>query len=260
MIFKDINLTPADFAPAVSNYLQANGLHGMDVRAALCDMDGTLYNSMPRHAEAWRAMMLTQGIDAPIERFFAFEGRTGADTINILMKEYKGITLSPEQCAELYKIKSANFRRFQETEGIDPIEGAPQLIARLMEHDVTPVLVTGSGQGSLLGRLDHDYPGAFPLERRITARDVTRGKPDPQPYLKALELAKVSRNEAFVLENAPLGVQSGHAAGIFTVAVNTGPIPLDELDGAGADVTFISMPQCRDAFPALFEAMRMITL
>ena len=255
MIFTANNLTATDFEPAVRRYLLDNGLHAMDVRAALCDMDGTLYNSMPRHARAWHEMMLTQGIDAPIERFFAYEGRTGADTINILMKEHKGITLSPEQCAELYKIKSANFRHFQETEGIDVMNGAPQLIAWLMKHGVVPVLVTGSGQGSLLDRLEHDYPGAFPADRRITARDVTRGKPDPQPYLKALELAGVSRSQALVLENAPLGVRSGHAAGIFTIAVNTGPIPLDELDGAGADVTFTSMPQCRDAIAALFEAM-----
>lgn len=260
MIFTDSNLSTTDFIPAVRRYLLDNGLHSMDIRAALCDMDGTLYNSMPRHAEAWHAMMLTQGIDAPIERFFAYEGRTGADTINILMNEFKGITLSPERCAELYKIKSENFRHFQDTEGIDVIEGAPQLIAWLMDRNVVPVLVTGSGQGSLLGRLEHDYPDAFPLDRRITARDVTRGKPDPQPYLKALELAAVSSNQAFVLENAPLGVQSGHAAGIFTIAVNTGPIPIDELDAAGADVTFGSMAQCRDAFAALLEAMRTTTV
>ena len=46
------------------------------------------------------------------------------------------------------------------------------------------VLVTGSAQSSLIGNLDKDYPGAFPMDKRVTALDVVHGKPDPEPYLK----------------------------------------------------------------------------
>ena len=46
-----------------------------------------------------------------------------------------------------------------------------------------------------------------------------------------------------MIENAPLGVQAGVAAGVFTVAVNTGPIPAQALYDAGADIVFDSMPQ-----------------
>jgi beta-phosphoglucomutase-like phosphatase (HAD superfamily) len=62
-------------------------------------------------------------------------------------------------------------------------------------------------------------------------------------------------NEAIVIENAPLGVRSGHAAHIFTVAVNTGPLPNEELLGAGADLIFPSMEelnrQCQRLIPTL---------
>ena len=56
----------------------------------------------------------------------------------------------------------------------------------------------------------------------VTAFDVKHGKPHPEPYLMALEKGGFNVNEAIVIENAPLGVQAGIAAGIFTIAVNTG--------------------------------------
>ena len=59
----------------------------------------------------------------------------------------------------------------------------------------------------------------------VTAFDVKYGKPHPEPYLMGLEKAGVHANEAFVVENAPMGVEAGVAAGIFTIAVNTGPSP-----------------------------------
>ena len=75
----------------------------------------------------------------------------------------------------------------------------------------------------------------------MTAFDVKRGKPDPEPYLMGLAKAGVEPNEAIVVENAPLGVRAGVAAGIFTIAVNTGPLSDDTLKAEGADLLFPSM-------------------
>lgn len=241
---------------AVLRYLQRTGHRCISPRAALCDMDGTLYDSMPRHAEAWRAMMATQGLDIPIERFFEYEGRTGDATIDILFREFLGRPATPDECRDLYAVKSANFRRFQESEGIHVMPGAQSLISQFLAEGIVPVLVTGSGQSSLLNVVTDHFPGAFSPDTRVTAHDVQHGKPHPEPYLKALELARVTADEAFVLENAPLGVESGHAAGIFTIAVATGPLPLKMLADAGADIVFESMPQAAEAFPRLLSSMR----
>lgn len=97
---------------------------------------------------------------------------------------------------------------------------------------MTTVLVTGSGQSSLLNRLDADFPGVFDAGRRVTSHDVTQGKPHPEPYLRALQIAGVTATEAITFENAPLGVQSSDAAGVFTIAVITGPIPRRDMERA----------------------------
>jgi beta-phosphoglucomutase-like phosphatase (HAD superfamily) len=77
----------------------------------------------------------------------------------------------------------------------------------------------------------------------VTAYDVKHGKPNPEPYLIALEKGGLKANEAVVVENAPLGVQAGVAAGIFTIAVNTGPLPDKVLLDAGANMLFSSMKE-----------------
>ena len=59
----------------------------------------------------------------------------------------------------------------------------------------------------------------------VTAFDVKYGKPHPEPYLMGLQKAHAKPNETFVVENAPMGVEAAVAANIFTIAVNTGPLP-----------------------------------
>ena len=56
-----------------------------------------------------------------------------------------------------------------------------------------------------------------------------------------LQKAGVAANEAIVIENAPMGVEAGVAAGIFTIAVNTGPLPDQVLLDRGANLLFPDM-------------------
>ncbi len=219
---------------------------------ALLDMDGTLYDSMPHHADAWKQMAEANGIEADRDEFFMYEGRTGASTINILFNRQWGRDATPEEIKELYGQKSANFKAMPP---VDPMPGAAQLLRFLEEEGVRRVLVTGSGQSSLIGRLDTDYPGAFLPNMRITAANTEHSKPHPDPYLKAMELAGVDAAHAIAFENAPLGVESASRSGAFTVAVATGPIPKEELYRAGAHIVYDSMQQCADFFPQLFYKM-----
>ena len=202
-------------------------------KAALIDMDGVLYDSMPKHCEAWRETMLEEGLDIPEDEFFLYEGMTGPATINLLMEREKGVTLSLEECREIYARKAQKFLARKEPVAMP---GAAAKIEKLRKAGITTVLVTGSAQNSLLNRLENDYPGAFPPERRVTALDVKNGKPHPEPYLRGLEKAGVDASEAIVIENAPLGVRAAKAAGIFSVAWMTGPIPREAFERENADL------------------------
>lgn len=225
--------------------------------AALIDMDGTLYDSMGNHANAWHRLATELGIEATREEFFMYEGRTGASTLNILFNRAYGRDASAQEIEELYARKALYFTQMP---AVKPMPGAMQMLDFFKETGMKRVLVTGSGQRSLIDRLERDFPGAFTPDMMVTSRDVKCGKPHPEPFIKAMEMASVRPSQAIAIENAPLGVKSANSAGAFTVAVTTGPIPREELINAGAAIVFDSMPQCADMLPQLVLKMFNLTI
>ena len=205
----------------------------MPIKAVLFDMDGVLYDSMPNHAKAWSTAVTEFGLSMSPHEAYLHEGRTGHGTINILAQRHWGRNATTEEMERIYAAKSALFNTCPEPQ---PMPGAAQLLQSIRSLGLTIVLVTGSAQHSLLTRLAHDFPGIFSAERMVTAFDVKHGKPHPEPYLMGLEKAGVSASEAIVIENAPLGVEAAHTAGIYTIAVNTGPLSPKVLLDAGADI------------------------
>ena len=205
----------------------------MPIKAVLFDMDGVLYDSMPNHAKAWSTAVTEFGLSMSPHEAYLHEGRTGHGTINILAQRHWGRNATTEEMERIYAAKSALFNTCPEPQ---PMPGAAQLLQSIRSLGLTIVLVTGSAQHSLLTRLAHDFPGIFSAERMVTAFDVKHGKPHPEPYLMGREKAGVSASEAIVIENAPLGVEAAHAAGIYTIAVNTGPLSPKVLLDAGADI------------------------
>ena len=87
-----------DFTADIQAFMRRHGYTHLTPHAALFDMDGTLYDSMPRHAHAWMNMCAEEGLEAQYNEFFGFEGRTGADTINILFNRQYGHDASGCRC------------------------------------------------------------------------------------------------------------------------------------------------------------------
>lgn len=230
-----------------TNTAKAQGLP-LRLRAVLFDMDGVLYNSMPYHASAWHRAMAQFGYDLPEEEVYMHEGRTGTSTVNLVSRREHGVEVSDERVEDIYKVKSDFFNEFPPAK---PMPGALSLLRQLKEQGLKILIVTGSGQRSLLDRLNSDFPDIFRRELMVTAFDVKHGKPDPEPYLMGMQKGELSPEECIVVENAPLGVRAAKAAGIFTIAVNTGPLPDHVLLDEGADLLYPSMQALSDGWQQL---------
>ena len=241
------------YQEAINNYLQKHGFGEMNLKAVLFDMDGVLFNSMPNHAEAWHRTMAKFGFTLSREEAYMHEGRTGAGTINIVSLRERGHEATEEEIKQIYQAKSELFNQYPLAERMP---GALEVLTKIKEAGLTPMVVTGSGQTSLLDRLNKNFPNIFQRELMVTAFDVKYGKPNPEPYLMALKKGGLQPNEAIVVENAPLGVQAGVAAGIFTIAVNTGPLPDEALLGQGANLLFHSMPDFNEHWSLLQEQLK----
>ncbi|MDE6490647.1 MAG: HAD hydrolase-like protein [Muribaculaceae bacterium] len=243
-----------DLQQSILQYRTQHGIGTIIPKAFLFDMDGTLYDSMPNHAGAWYRMITEQGIPATPEEFFLYEGSTGADTINKIFRRTYGREATASEIERMYARKAELFTTMPQP---DVMPGARRLVDYVKSLPWHPavVLVTGSGQGSLLDRLNTDFNGAFPLDMRVTAHNVTKGKPHPHPYLKGMELAAVNPWESIAIENAPLGVESARRSGAFTVAVTTGPVPAEAMTEAGAHIVYKSMEECAASFPAMIASL-----
>ncbi len=213
------------------------------LKAVLFDMDGVLFDSMPGHAYAWAQVMTEYGLPMTQTEVFENEGRTGIGTISIFTRRYWGREATEEEARKLYELKTEVFNEYMASRGGEAPEmpGAADVLNKVRAYGLKRVLVTGSAQQSLLTRLERHYPGHFTPELMVTGDDVRYGKPNPEPYLMGLRKAKVSADEAIVVENAPLGVRAAVAAGIPTVAVNTGPLDEALLKNEGARWIFPSM-------------------
>ena len=238
------------FQEAIKNYLNRHNYPEINLKAVLFDMDGVLFDSMKNHAAAWQEAMKRYGMNMSREEAYLHEGRTGTGTINIVSQRERGHQATEQEVKEIYQTKSDIFNSLPKAE---PMPGAYGLLQKIKAGGLIPMVVTGSGQLSLLDKLKHYYPDVFKRELMVTAFDVKYGKPNPEPYLMALQKAGIAANEAIVVENAPLGVHAGVAAGIFTVALNTGPLPDKALLDEGADLLFPSMQAFNESWETFYN-------
>lgn len=232
---------------AIANYLKYAGVKEFNVKAALVDCDGVLYDSMKNHSRAWVKLMTKNGIKCTRDEFYLMEGMVGTEVIKTKFKSGAGKVLTDDEALALYGVKGRYFRELGE---VPMIPNTIDVLNYLKEKGVVSVLVTGSQQVSLIERIDKDYPGIFE-DRKVTGHDVKHGKPNPEPYLKGIGKSGVKASECIVIENAPLGVQAAHAAGCFTIAVITGPIGEKDLYKAGADMVYPNMAALLAALPTL---------
>ncbi|MFU8840854.1 MAG: HAD family hydrolase [Nitriliruptoraceae bacterium] len=75
----------------------------------------------------------------------------------------------------------------------------------------------------------------------VGSDDVTRHKPDPEPYRRALRLLEAEPSRSAAVEDTDVGVASARAAGLFTIAVVRGHIPPGDLAAADRIVLTVSL-------------------
>ncbi|MBU1935964.1 HAD family phosphatase [bacterium] len=182
-------------------------------RAVLFDLDGVLIDSMPHHISAWQQVLGEIGIQIDSLYIRLHEGEKAEATVGRLLQEH-GMEMSDNDLAQLIERKRALYRKTA-PQGLIP--GARYTVEKMKEAGIRCAIVTGSVRANMTSVLSDDDIALFnPV---ITAEMYTRGKPHPEPYLKALEEMKLAASDCLVVENAPRGIQSAKAAGIKVAAL-----------------------------------------
>ncbi|MFG2513710.1 HAD family hydrolase [Streptomyces sp. NPDC048584] len=177
-------------------------------QALLFDNDGTLVSSLASVNRCWTRWAAEYGITA--EQFGSVElhGRPAAEIAADL--------LPPETVAEaVARIEDLEVEDVP-GDGVHLLPGTRDFLAALPAERWA--VVTSATRRLAEARLG--AVGILP-KTLIAADDITRGKPDPEPYLLAARTLGVDPAHCVVFEDAPAGLQAGRAAGMTTVALAT---------------------------------------
>jgi len=189
----------------------------------LLDMDGVLVDSTPAVARVWTRWAIKHNLDPDYVVHFS-HGRTSLTSIRELLPHADPAThLEENHWMERGEI--------EEITDVVALPGAKELLALVPSAQIA--VVTSSTRPLAEVRLcaTHLWQNVAHL---ITASDIRRGKPDPEPYLKGAAALKLDPQSCIVIEDAPFGIRSGKASGARVLALRTTVEDAALLD-AGAD-------------------------
>lgn len=203
--------------------------------AVLFDMDGLLVDTEPYWLETERELMAEFDVQWTTEdQLFCLGGPM--QKVGQYMSELANSAQPPEWfTSELVKRMTVKFR------SISLMPGIARLLDEIREADLPSALVSASPR-QLVDAVLASIPN-HPFRFSISADDVQRGKPHPDPYLKAAVDLKIEITNALILEDSPTGVTAARASGAWVVAVpHIAPIEpaeksvvIDSLQGMSID-------------------------
>ena len=194
-------------------------------KGIIFDSDGVLVNSMPYHAKAWVDVFAQFGINVTEDEIYEIEGSNHVGVINIFF-EKAGRVPEPDTYDRILEMKRTHFL---ENNRAETFEGMYDCLLSLKDKFKLAV-ASGADRTIVTSLMEKFYPGIF--DTIVSGEDVKKGKPDPEPYNRAVELLGLNKKECFVVENAPLGIESAKNAGMFCVGIPTylDAIKLEEAD------------------------------
>jgi HAD superfamily hydrolase (TIGR01509 family) len=199
---------------------------GGPYRSLLFDLDGTLAETDSLHLPTWVEALLPHGIEVD-EAFYRenISGRANAEIVGNLLPN-----LSAQKGREIVEAKEAGFR--ERAGGLEPLPGLMEFLESAKGRGLRTGLVTNAPRENVAAVL-----AALGLEdffdAVVPAEEVRAAKPDPEPYLTALEKLGAEPGEALAFEDSLSGIRSAVDAGVPTVGIASTQEP-EKLREAGA--------------------------
>ncbi|WMW22027.1 HAD family phosphatase [Methanolobus mangrovi] len=189
------------------------------------DMDGVLVDSMAYHAQAWMQVSSEVGVNVTPADIYEIEGANHRLGLQWLFQK-AGRDFEPEMYEKILQRKIEIFHSIANVKAFDGMEDC----LSALKNKFRLAVVTGSEKATVESFMDQFFPGIFDVV--VSGEDVHYGKPYPEPYLKAVEMLGIAKDECIVIENAPMGVESAKKAGLYCIGVPTyvSPAILSEAD------------------------------
>jgi len=186
-----------------------------NINTVIFDMDGVIVDGMPYHIKSWKEALLTIDMSVSDLDIYLMEGMTGRETMEIFVKK-SNISISDETAEKIIKLKR---KIFNDIFTVTLIKGIEAFLLELKDRQYNLALVTGTRLEVVKKVLQVGLENIFKVI--VTGEMVNKGKPNPEPYQKAVDELKVKKEDCIVIENAPAGIASAKGAGLTCFAVQT---------------------------------------
>ncbi|WP_224367664.1 HAD family hydrolase [Hyalangium versicolor] len=184
--------------------------------AVLFDLDGVIIDTTELHYRVWEEFARAHGRVLYRDELQATNGRRAGE----VMRAWFGEGLSDQEISALVQERETLFNRRLATEPVSEVPGVREFLEDLRRAGVPRAV--GTSAVPMNAELALSRLGLQEMfDARVTAADVSRGKPDPEVYLKAASALGVAPTECLVVEDAVLGVRAARAAGARCVALTT---------------------------------------
>ena len=209
--------------------------------AVIFDMDGVIVDNMEYHKRAWGVFLEKYAPDIELEEFSRHFGKVNKDLLKIVFKR----EITAEEESRFGEEKEAIYREIY-ADHIAPTPGLPGFLDSLKENSIKTAVATAAPRINMDFVFEKTGLRAY-FDVLIDATEVTRGKPDPEIYLKAAQRLVCLPDSCLVFEDSFPGVQAARRAGMKVIALATSH-PAESLKGAERvikDFTEISLDAVR---------------
>ncbi len=187
----------------------------MEVKAILFDLDGVITDTAKYHFNAWKKAAAKIGIDLDDSFEEKLKGVSREESLSLIL-DYNKKGLSDEEFKEILKYKNDLYlSSLKELTNSDILEGIKELFEKLSFNKIKIVIASGSKNAPyIIGKLDlNSYIDA------IVDPSCLKSKPNPDIFLKAVELSGVDKDNCIAIEDAQSGIDAINKAKIFSVAI-----------------------------------------
>jgi beta-phosphoglucomutase family hydrolase len=189
----------------------------MALAAVIFDFDGVVIDSHLAHERSWFALAAELGETLSRETFVATFGQRNESILPFLGWADER---DADRIRQLGERKEALYREILRAEGIAPLPGTTALLEDLKRAGIPCAIGTSTPRANVECVLElTGLAGCF--HDIAASEDVSRGKPDPQVFLKAAAKLGVEPACCVVIEDAHVGLRAARAAGMKALAVTT---------------------------------------
>jgi HAD superfamily hydrolase (TIGR01509 family) len=185
---------------------------------------------MPFHAEAMsRAIKEITNHEIDKKNIFLLEGMPSSDLVKEIFKREninKKIDVYDDDLAK--KIGSRKEQVFKQIQNAKRIDGAKELLEDLTSNcgkSCIKAVVSGAAREEVEAILDKNIGSKY-FDFIITGDDIEKGKPNPAPFMIALDKMNLPASQVIVVENSPLGVEAANKASLECI-ITLNNTPLD---------------------------------